>query len=416
MSKKAQPEVPTRAKPKKGLVKFPSGNMTAQAIVEAAQHAKDRVMPSMFLVEGEALSVFSPLTSSSADNGCMTRTDIRVINEAGVRVGGRTEELSAEVQKTLHPSALQFEGDRVRILGEDGEVADGVGGPGIVSSDDPSTYWNKIVAPLQEVGSLPTSVLRGLLSSVQAFIGEDETRPHVNWTPIEVSQGLVQGVATNGHILVVRRMRSPLVMASGVVKVGVPRSAIRALSRFQEPTTHLYKHPDKDSTAWMACCGAHSVFMTHVNTFPLYDALLPSNNTRYVGFDASAPLLRSTVADVVQRANKTGKKAIEMTVEGSLLTFLVGDTALRWTIPIEWTCGKQESFRSVVGSRYLAQVVRAITDGGVTTRIERLTASQTKDVELTPLYIKDVPFGDVFAETDHPWDAITILMPMRSPR
>lgn len=415
MSKKLQPESPTRARPKKGLVKFPSGNMTVQAIVEAAQHVKDRIMPSMFLVEGDTLSVFSPLTSSLADNSYMTRTDIRVINEAGVRVGGRTEELSAEVQKTSHPSALQFEGDKVRILGEDGEVADGVGGPGIVCSDDPSAYWNNAVAPLQEVGSLPTSVLRGLLSSVQAFIGEDESRSQLNWMPIEVSQGLVQGVATNGHIMVVRRMRSPLIMASGAMKVGVPRSAIRALSRFQDPTTHLYKHPDKKSTAWIARCGVHSVFMTHVDAFPPYDALLPTSSKHYVGFDASAPLLRSTVADVVQRANKTGKKAIEMTVEGSLLTFLVGDTALRWTIPIEWTCGKQEAFRSVVGSRYLALVVRAITEGAVTTRIERLTHSQTKDVELSPLYIKDVPFGDVFAETDHPWDAITILMPMGSP-
>lgn len=411
MSKKSS-EPPARAKSKKGLVRFPSGNMTAQAVIEAAQHAKDKMLPSTFLVDGNTLSIFS--VPASGGNSFMTRTDVLVFNESGVRATGRADELSAEIAKTSQPSALLFEGSKVHILDSEGVAADGVGGAGIVSEDDHSTVWGRLVAPLREVGSIPTSLLRGLLDSTQAFIGEDDTRGQLCWCPIEVSPGFAQGVATNGHILVLRQVRSPLISVPAPVKLGVPRTALRALGRFQDPTTYLYKHPDADNPCWMARCGARSVHMTHLDSFPPYNTLLPSDRDRYVAFDVSAPLLRKTIAEVAASASKTEKKAVVLTVEADRLTVLVGDTALRWTLPVEWTRGKPEPFRSVVDARYLAQVTRAITAGGVTTRVERVSSRSASDAELAPLYVQDVPFGGGFEEASaDSCEAITALMPMR---
>ncbi len=412
--KKTPPE-PSRSRLKKGLVRFLPGKRTAQTLVEAANHVKDRYIPPLFLVEGDAISVFSTACSADPDNVYMTRTDVPVVNSTGVRVAGKVDELSAEILKTTRPSAIQFDGSKVFILREDGEVAEGVGGAGITTSDDPAALWNERVAPLEEVGHLPTPLLRGLIDMMQPFVGEDETRSQIGWAPVEVSPGLVQGVATNGHILVVRRLRSPLITATKVEKFGIPRKAMRALTRFQEPTTYLLKNPARDSMTWMARCGGQNVFMSHVDSFPPYDALLPSATGEYIGFDMSAPLLRSTVAEVVTQAAKTEKSSVVLDVNNGVLTINIGDTALRWTIPIEWTKGDLEPFHSVVGVRYLSQVVRSITENAVTTRIERASSSRSNDPELSPLYVRDVPFGDLFDQEDtDPNDAVTALMPMRA--
>lgn len=381
----------------------------------ATARFKNETIPPSVVVEGNRLSVLTFPASST--NTHAVRHDFKVAaSEQGARFTGAALPLADLLAKATHARGIATSGKSLQLLDEAGGAIDTGSGTSHAVGENAPDYvdqWDKKLAGLPRAGSMPTSLLRGMMSTMQSFVSTDETRANLSWVKFRVFPGQAEAYATNGHMLLVCRIRSPLIQVVHRIEHGFPLGALRSVSQLEGLTTVL--HDGKDEAEWAVSSGNTTIHLAHALDFPPYDQILPREGGRYSSFEVDATEFRSVVEQAVAGSKGTGTeganaKLLILETTGDTLSVKVGDTALRWTLPVEWR-DEEHDFVSNVDPSYFAHCVRAVTSGSVTVRIRRSYTSGQNGI-LEPLHLEVVPFGDV--DPDTAAEKIATLMPMKA--
>lgn len=250
--------------------------------------------------------------------------------------------------------------------------------------------------PVMTGGDLPHSftlgadILRGIVDRTRFAISTEETRYYLNGIYLHAADSIMRAVATDGHRLA--RVEAPLPSgAEGMPGVIVPRKTVSELRKLIDETDGEVEIALSDTKIRYAFDKVELTSKLIDGTFPDYERVIPSGNTKMMQVDCKA------FADAVDRVSTIATekmRAVKMAIAPGTMTLSASSQDSGSAVEEIEIGYDNDAIEIGFNSRYLLDISGQIESGQA--RFEMADAS-------SPTIVRDV-------EDD---SALYVLMPMR---
>ncbi len=238
--------------------------------------------------------------------------------------------------------------------------------------------------------SLGAETLRGIVDRTRFAISTEETRYYLNGIYLHAADGIMRAVATDGHRLA--RVELPLPSgADGMPGVIVPRKTVGELRKLIDETDGDVEVSLSDTKVRYAFDQVELTSKLIDGTFPDYERVIPSGNTRMMQVDCKS------FADAVDRVSTIATekmRAVKMAMAPGVMTLSASSQDSGSAVEEIEVGYDNEALEIGFNSRYLLDIASQVESGQA--RFEMADAS-------SPTIVRDV-------EDD---SALYVLMPMR---
>ncbi len=238
--------------------------------------------------------------------------------------------------------------------------------------------------------SLSANVLRGIVDRTRFAISTEETRYYLNGIYVHAADGIMRAVATDGHRLA--RVETPLPEgAEGMPGVIMPRKTVSELRKLIDESEGDVEISLSDTKVRYAFDKVELTSKLIDGTFPDYERVIPSGNTKMMLVDCKA---FSNAVDRVSTIATEKMRAVKMAIAPGTMTLSASSQDSGSAVEEIEIGYDNDAIEIGFNSRYLLDISGQIESGQA--RFEMADAS-------SPTIVRDV-------EDD---SALYVLMPMR---
>jgi len=238
--------------------------------------------------------------------------------------------------------------------------------------------------------SLSANVLRGIVDRTRFAISTEETRYYLNGIYVHAADGIMRAVATDGHRLA--RVETPLPDgAEGMPGVIMPRKTVSELRKLIDESEGDVEISLSDTKVRYAFDKVELTSKLIDGTFPDYERVIPSGNTKMMLVDCKA---FSNAVDRVSTIATEKMRAVKMAIAPGTMTLSASSQDSGSAVEEIEIGYDNDAIEIGFNSRYLLDISGQIESGQA--RFEMADAS-------SPTIVRDV-------EDD---SALYVLMPMR---
>lgn len=250
--------------------------------------------------------------------------------------------------------------------------------------------------PVMTGGEMPHSftlgseTLRGIVDRTRFAISTEETRYYLNGIYMHAADSIMRAVATDGHRLA--RVEAPLPPgAEGIPGVIIPRKTVGELRKLIDETNGEVEIALSDTKIRFAFDKVELTSKLIDGTFPDYERVIPSGNTKMMQVDCKA---FANAVDRVSTIATEKMRAVKMAIAPGTMTLSASSQDSGSAVEEIEIGYDNEALEIGFNSRYLLDISGQIESGQA--RFEMADAS-------SPTIVRDV-------EDD---SALYVLMPMR---
>ncbi|RVU36065.1 DNA polymerase III subunit beta [Hwanghaeella grinnelliae] len=238
--------------------------------------------------------------------------------------------------------------------------------------------------------NLSADILRGIVDRTRFAISTEETRYYLNGIYVHAADGIMRAVATDGHRLA--RVETPLPEgAEGMPGVIMPRKTVSELRKLIDESEGDVEIALSDTKVRYAFDKVELTSKLIDGTFPDYERVIPSGNTKMMQVDCKA---FSNAVDRVSTIATEKMRAVKMAIAPGTMTLSASSQDSGSAVEEIEIGYDDDAIEIGFNSRYLLDISGQIESGQA--RFEMADAS-------SPTIVRDV-------EDD---SALYVLMPMR---